>query len=113
MSLVWACSFWLGGCAGTGQPFTYENIGVVFVDRSLSIQQAEAEVRIGKSTKADVISVLGPANVIRFDGGREVWVYRGKRLRAPATGAEFVILFSPAGIVQKSRTRPAYDGQTR
>jgi hypothetical protein len=39
--------------------------------------------------------------------------YRGKPMRAPATAAEFVILFAPSGTVQKTRTRPAYDGLAR
>ncbi len=112
MSLVVACGCWLVGCAVGGEPFTSGNTEVLFANKNMSMQQAAAEVSLGKSTKADVLAALGPATVIRFDGGREVWVYRGKALRLPATGSEFVILFAPSGIVQKIRSRPAYDGQT-
>lgn len=103
----------IAGCAGGGELFSSGNIDVVFANKSMSVQQADSVVAIGQSTKADVLAALGPATVIRFDSGQEVWVYRGKLLRLPATGAEFVILFAPSGVVQKTRTRPAYDGQTR
>jgi hypothetical protein len=113
MGLICACGLWLAGCAGGGAPFTAGNTDVVFSNKSMSVQQAAAKVSVGQSTKADVLAALGPATTLRFDSGHEVWVYRGKPLRAPATGAEFVILFAPSGTVQKTRTRPAYDGLTR
>lgn len=113
LSLVFACGLWLAGCAGGGQPFSSGNTDVVFSNQSMSVQQAAAAVAIGQSTKAGVLAALGPATTIRFDSGHEVWVYRGKPLRAPATSAEFVILFAPSGTVQKTRIRPAYDGLTR
>ena len=112
VSLACACAM-LAGCVGGGELFTSGNTDVVFANKSMSMQQADSVVAIGQSTKADVLAALGPATVIRFDSGQEVWVYRGKLLRLPATGAEFVILFAPSGVVQKTRTRPAYDGQTR
>ena len=110
MSLVGAL---LAGCAGGGELFTSGNTDVVFANKSMSVQQADAMLAIGQSTKSDVLAALGSATVIRFDSGQEVWLYRGKLLRLPATGAEFVILFAPSGVVQKTRTRPAYDGQTK
>ena len=113
LSLAFASGLWLVGCAGSGEPFASSTTDVVFSNKSMSIQQAAAAVGIGQSTKADVLAALGPATIIRFDSGREVWVYRGRPLRAPATGAEFVILFTPSGTVQKTRIRLAYDGQTR
>ena len=113
LSLTVACGLWLAGCAGGGAPFTSGSTSVVFSNQSMSVQQAEAALTIGQSTKADVLAALGPATTLRFDSGHEVWVYRGKPLRAPATGAEFVILFAPSGTVQKTRIRPAYDGVTR
>ena len=113
LSLLCACGVWLAGCAGGGQPFSSGNTDVVFSNQSLSVQQAAAAVAIGQSTKAEVLATLGPATTLRFDSGHEVWVYRGKPLRAPATTAEFVILFAPSGTVQKTRVRPAYDGQTK
>lgn len=113
LSLIVACGLWLAGCAGGGAPFTPGSTGVVFSNQSMSVQQAEAALTIGQSTKADVLAALGPATTLRFDSGHEVWVYRSKPLRAPATGAELVILFAPSGTVQKTRIRPAYDRLTR
>ena len=113
LNLAFASGLWLAGCAGGGEPFASSSADVVFSNKSMSVQQATAAVVIGQSTKADVLAALGPATTIRFDSGQEVWVYRGKPLRAPATGAEFVILFAPSGMVQKTRIRSAYDGQTR
>ena len=113
MSLAFASGHWLVGCAGGGEPFTSGSTDVVFSNKTMSVQQAAASVAIGQSTKADVLAALGPATIIRFDSGQEVWVYRGRPLRAPATGAEFVMLFTPSGTVQKTRIRSAYDGQKR
>jgi hypothetical protein len=64
----------------------------------MTAQEAARTIVAGSSTKPDVRAQLGPANVISFDSGFEVWVYS-------APGAEFVILFTPAGIVKKTRTR--------
>jgi hypothetical protein len=82
-------------------------------------------VAIGESTKSDVIASLGETLVITFDTGYEVWVYRlandtpakapptprtarpGSEKAWPPTPAEFVILFSPSGLVAKTRIRPA------
>jgi hypothetical protein len=71
-------------------------------------------------TRAEVMAALGPATVVRFDSGYEVWVYRfvepaarrqGRRGDAPAAGddasSELVMLFAPAGVVTKVRVRPA------
>ena len=107
LSLIFASGLWLAGCAGLAESVTSGSTDVVFSNKSMSIQEAAAAVVIGKSTKADVLAALGPATIIRFDSGHEVWVYRGKPLRAPATGAEFVVLFAPSGTVQKTRIRSA------
>jgi outer membrane protein assembly factor BamE (lipoprotein component of BamABCDE complex) len=73
-------------------------------------------VAVGRSTKADVAAALGEALVITFDNGYEVWAYElsGERPARAAwgnpnagSGAEFVILFAPSGIVAKTRIRPA------
>ncbi len=72
------------------------------------MQNVGDTIVIGKTTKAEVMAVLGAATVINFDSGFEVWVYRTGS-RAPAeTKAEFVILFAPDGVVKKTRVRPAY-----
>ena len=59
-------------------------------------------------TSEDLPTPLGPATVVQFDSGYEVWVYRKNPLRSEPGNAEFVILFDPSGHVKKSRIRPAY-----
>lgn len=80
----------------------------------MTIQTASHLVLPGQSTKADVQAALGNTTEIKFDSGFEVWVYRAKpATTSPGGRAEFVVLFTPAGIVKKTRIRPAYDMQTR
>jgi hypothetical protein len=106
-SIVCASYLWLAGCAGPG----LFNLGAdtpAFSNPAVSMQNAGDGIVVGKTTKAEVMATLGPATVINFDSGFEVWVYRANS-RAPAeTKAEFVILFSPDGFVKKTRSRPAY-----
>ena len=113
ISLVLAACNWLAGCVGSGAFSRYEDIKPTFINKSMSLQEAQDLIVIGSSIKADLLAALGPATVVKFDSGYEVWVYRGKPAKAPATGAEFVVLFSPAGIVMKTRIRPAYDGRAQ
>lgn len=76
---------------------------------------AWAAVTPGRSTRADVQAALGPAHVLRFGSGHEVWVYRhggvepGRRRRGdgPAEPHELVILSGPDGVVTRVRTRLA------
>lgn len=111
VSFALASGVALGGCAGSGELFTAENARPEFINKSMLVQEAQDALAVGVSTKADVLAALGIATVISFDGGHEVWAYRGKPLKAPATGAEFVVLFAPSGVVKKTRIRPAYDGR--
>ena len=108
MGLLLACCLGLAACAGPGG-FGAEELQPPFRDKSLSMQGAQAVVVAGTSTKADVSAALGPATVVKFDSGYEVWAYREKPPKSPAPGAEFVILFAPSGIVQKTRIRPRYE----
>ncbi|MYM90194.1 hypothetical protein GTP91_23860 [Rugamonas sp. FT82W] len=52
-------------------------------------------------------AALGPATVVRFDSGYQVWRYRYPSLRRAADGqpryADFVILFGPDGMARKAR----------
>ena len=109
--LVVAASLWLAGCAGPLGLFGAANMAPPFRDPTLSMQNASDAIAIGKSTKTDVTAALGPATVLKFDSGFEVWVYREKSAPdAAAAKAEFVILFAPSGIVKKTRIRPPYVG---
>lgn len=105
-----ACCLGLGACAGPGGLFGADEIQPPFQDKTLSMQGAQGRLVLGTSTKADVAAALGPAaTVVRFDSGYEVWAYREKLPKSTVPGAEFVILFSPSGIVQKTRVRPRYE----
>ena len=99
---------WLTGCAGSA--FAPKRDQPAFKEPTMSMLQAQQTVRPGKSNKADVLTMLGPATVVRFDSAYEVWVYGGADdalKQAAGSGAELVILFNPAGIAVKSRLRPA------
>jgi hypothetical protein len=108
---VLAACVWLAGCAG---PFGFpgaRGAASPFRDPGLTMQAANEAVVTGQSSRQDVLAALGPATVVRFDSGYEVWVYRRDPLRSDAADAEFVILFAPSGIVKKTRIRPAYARQ--
>jgi hypothetical protein len=71
-----------------------------------SLRPAFDTLAIGKSTKADVRAALGEATVIDFDSGYEVWVYRERPGgKPPPPVKEYVLLFSPSGVLTKSRVR--------
>jgi hypothetical protein len=97
----------LSGCAGSGGLSGAESVAPMFRNNALSAQSAQSSLVIGKTTKAETLDALGPATVIKFDSGYEVWAYRSAVKRSRDAGAELVILFTSAGVVQKSRVRPA------
>ena len=104
--LMLATCLWLGGCAGPLEFFRFGDTAPLFPDKTMSVQVASDAIVVGKTTKADVLATLGKAKVVRFDSGFEVWAYRGKTPGIAGTGkTEFVILFAPTGIVQKTRVR--------
>ena len=108
-SLVALSCIWLAGCAGPFGAFGSADSAPTFRDASLTMQGAKESVAIGSATKADVLAALGSGKVVKFDSGFEVWVYKDGRASTAADKAEFVILFTPSGIVKKTRIRPAYE----
>ena len=106
------CCFWLAGCAGPAGPFGSDARAPPFRDPGMSMQSAKDLVVLGQSTRADVLAALGPATVVKFDSGSEVWVYRARSPESKIEPAEFVLLFAPSGIVKKTRLRPAYAWQS-
>ena len=90
----------LAGCAVFETP-----VVPAFRDTALTMTSAQTLIVPGTSTRRDVMAALGPASVVVFDSGFEVWAYRDKRPRASAGSAELVILFSPSGTVTKTRLR--------
>lgn len=72
----------------------------------VSAQAAQDALAIGKSTKADVRAALGQAVVVDFSSGYEVWVYRERaKEESTVSRTELVLLFSPSGILSKTRVR--------
>ena len=108
-SLAALSCIWLAGCAGPYGAFSPADSAPTFRDASLSMQGAKEAVVIGSATKADVLAALGSGNVVKFDSGFEIWVYKDRTASTAADKAEFVILFTPSGIVKKARIRPAYE----
>jgi hypothetical protein len=71
-----------------------------------SLRPAFETLAIGKGTKADARAALGEATVIDFESGYEVWVYRERpQGKPPPPAKEYVLLFSPSGVLTKSRVR--------
>lgn len=104
---VLASCLWLAGCAVPSGFSGGGDTSHPFRDPGLSMQAASEAVVIGQSSKRDVMAALGPATVVKFESGYEVWVYRRNPRRSEPANAEFVILFAPSGIVKKTRIRPA------
>jgi hypothetical protein len=72
-------------------------------------QDAIGRVLVGRSTRSDVVAQLGPAIVIPFDSGYEVWLYRWRGAdMTPRSATELVVLFDPSGVATKARVRPGY-----
>jgi outer membrane protein assembly factor BamE (lipoprotein component of BamABCDE complex) len=102
ISLAAALGAILAGCAGPAPPPSP-------LPQGISPQAAQAAVVPGRSTKTDVLAALGKATVLTFDSGSELWVYRKPgEGRDPRTESEFVVLFTPNGVVKKTRVKPAY-----
>jgi hypothetical protein len=84
----------VAGCVAAGTPYT-----------AIPAGKSREAVTIGKSTKADVLAAFGKTTAVSFDSGYEVWVYQYQG-EMPGSN-EFVVLFTPSGIVAKTRIRPS------
>jgi hypothetical protein len=107
-SIAFACAV-IAACSvigGTGR-LEDDTAGVMRAG-SPSVTTAQAAVRPGASTRAQVTAALGRATVVRFDSGWEVWVYRWPGpTRTTASATELVILFDSSGLARKVRVRHA------
>lgn len=107
-AMLLAC-LWLAGCAGPGGLFGSQEAPPPFRDPAMTMESAQGAIVAGQSTKADVVAALGDAATsVKFDSGFEVWVYRKKTPQPTAANPELVILFTPGGVVKKTRIRPVY-----
>lgn len=97
--LAAACALGGGGALEEGGP------GVMRAGAP-SPAAALALARAPSATKRDIEAALGPANVIAFDSGWQVWVYRWPGAgRGTDAAHEVVILFDAAGRLRKVRER--------
>ncbi|MBA2964429.1 MULTISPECIES: hypothetical protein [Ramlibacter] len=97
----------LAGCAGAGVPGDAARVRPPFADAHLGVEAAAQRLAVGRSTRQEVAALLGPAETLRFETGWEAWVYRTHDERGdPVDGPELVLLFGPAGVLQKARVRP-------
>ncbi|HVZ46020.1 MAG TPA: hypothetical protein VHA82_19585 [Ramlibacter sp.] len=97
----------LAGCAVFGTDELTEGAPGVRDARTLAPFAAQGEVHAGIGTKSDVRRALGDANVIPFDSGWEVWVYRWPGAdRSTRAATELVLLFDRSGVLRKERLRP-------
>ena len=100
-----ACAM-VSGCALLGPSSIDENGPGVMRAQAVAPQAALALAAAG-TTKAQLAASLGRANVIHFDSGWEVWVYRWPGADRSTRGAtEVVVLLDAQGVVKKSRLRP-------
>jgi outer membrane protein assembly factor BamE (lipoprotein component of BamABCDE complex) len=68
-------------------------------------QAALARVHPG-DTRDQVASALGPSNILAFESGWQVWIYRWPGAdNSTRAATELVILFEPGGTVRKARVR--------
>lgn len=108
VGLALAASLWLSACGSLNAGRTVPP----FRDPTMSMQNAQDAIAVGKTTQAEALAALGPTTEIRFDSGYAVWVYRARAAEPDADRAELVILFAPSGVVKKTRLRPAYAGRS-
>jgi hypothetical protein len=103
----------LAGCAAGPGGLSPGEERPRFRDPALTVQAAGQALVPGQTRRQDLLERLGPAEVVRFDTGYEVWVYRARNAREPRATPELVVLLDPAGVVSKVRVRPAYVAQSR
>lgn len=97
LPLALGCMLFVAGCASAPAPPGMQ------VDA-----QRAATVLPGQSTRDSVRASLGATKAITFDSGYQTWLYQLGR--GAGRHAEFVVLFDPAGVVRKTRTREPLAG---
>ena len=95
--LMLALLMLLAACSGTRALQASKNVPYATLEQT---------VQVGSSTRDQVRAALGDSTAIRFDSGKEVWMYT----YPAASGAqgEYVILFGADGVVVKVRSGEVY-----
>jgi hypothetical protein len=65
----------------------------------------DTTVAADHASTAQMLSRLGPAQVVSFDSGYQMWRYAYPAIREGDQPAEFMVLFGPDGIARKARLR--------
>jgi hypothetical protein len=65
----------------------------------------DTSVNAGHASSVQMLSRLGPAQVVSFDSGYQMWRYTYPAIRKSEQPAEFTILFGPDGMARKARLR--------
>jgi outer membrane protein assembly factor BamE (lipoprotein component of BamABCDE complex) len=72
-------------------------------------QAARDKVHVG-DTRDQVAAALGPSNILAFESGWQVWIYRWPGAdNSTRAATELVILVDPNGTVRKTRVRRGQD----
>ena len=95
--LMLALLMLLAACSGTRALQASKNVPYATLEQT---------VQVGSSTRDQVRAALGDSTAIRFNSGKEVWMYT----YPAASGAqgEYVILFGADGVVKKVRSGEVY-----
>lgn len=95
--LMLALLMLLAACSGTRALQASKNVPYATLEQT---------VQVGSSTRDQVRATLGDSTAVRFDSGKEVWMYT----YPAASGAqgEYVILFGADGVVKKVRSGEVY-----
>ncbi len=105
----------LAGCAATGK-LVENGPGIVRLPPQAAFAAAQAaseRVHVG-DTRDQVAAALGPSNILQFDSGWQVWIYRWPGADDSTRAAtELDILFEPRGTVRKFRVRRGEDTASR
>ena len=95
--LMLALLMLLAACSGTRALQASKNVPYATLEQT---------VQVGTSTRDQVRAALGDSTAIRFDSGKEVWMYTYPA--ASGSQGEYVILFGADGVVKKVRSGEVY-----
>jgi len=107
LALALASCVALAGCISAGK-LEENGPGIVRAPPQAAFAAAQTaydKVHAG-DTRDQVAAALGPSNILAFDSGWQMWIYRWPGADDSTRAAtELVILFDPGGTVRKTRVR--------
>jgi hypothetical protein len=107
LDVVVAACVALGGCALSGK-LEENGPGIKHTPPQVAFAAAQAageRIHIG-DTRDAVAAALGPSNILQFESGWQVWIYRWPGVDDSTRAAtELDLLFEPRGTLRKLRVR--------